>query len=87
MGLASNWPVSKVTLLFIIFINDIVDDIESEILIFADEIILLASGHDPAETSAIIDRDIIKIDAWSDKWKVTFNAKKSKDTIFSNKNL
>ena len=47
----------------------------------------MASGHDPAETSAIINRDLIKIAAWADKWKVTFNAKKSKDMIFSNKNL
>ena len=33
-------------LLFIIFINDIVQDIESEILIFADDTTLLASGLD-----------------------------------------
>ena len=40
---------------------------ESEILIFADDITLLASGHDPAEISAIINRDLIKIAAWADK--------------------
>ena len=74
-------------LLFLIFINDIVQDIESEILIFADDTTLLASGADPAETSAKLNRDLAKITAWAEKWKVSFNAKKSKDMIFSNKTL
>ena len=37
-------------LLFIIFIND-VDGLESEILIFADDCSLLASGSDPSENA------------------------------------
>ena len=74
-------------LLFLIFINDIVNDIESEILIFADDTTLLASGNDPAETSAILNRDLNRISVWADKWKVSFNAKKSKDMIFSKKFL
>ena len=60
-------------LLFIIYINDIIIDIESEILLFADDTTLLASGNDPAETSAQINRDLSKISEWSKKWKVTFN--------------
>ena len=74
-------------LLFIIFINDIINDIESEILIFADDTTLLASGLDPAETSAQLNRDLQKISQWAQTWKVTFNAKKSKDMIFSKKYL
>ena len=74
-------------LLFIIYINDIINDIESDILIFADDTSLFASAVDPAETAAILNRDLIKIATWADKWKVTFNAKKSKDIIFSNKIL
>ena len=67
--------------------NDISDEIESDILIFADDTSLFATGKDPAETSEILNRDLIKISNWADKWKVTFNAKKSKDIIFSNKYL
>ena len=74
-------------LLFIIFNNDIVNDIESEILIFADDTTLLASGLDPAETSAQLNRDLTKISARAQTWKVTFNVKKSKDMIFSNRYL
>ena len=59
------------------FINDIVNDIESEILIFADDITLLASGNDPSETSEMLNRDLNRISVWAEKWKVSFNAKKN----------
>ena len=74
-------------LLFIIYMNDIVDDIESDIMIFADDTSLLASGSDPAETAEQLNRDLTKISSWALKWKVVFNAKKSKDIIFSKKSL
>ena len=74
-------------LLFIIYMNDIIDDIESDILIFADDTSLMAFGKDPTETAAQLNRDLVKISEWATKWKVCFNAKKSKDIIFSNKCL
>ena len=74
-------------LLFIIYINDIIDGLESEILIFADDCSLIASGKDPTETTEKINRDLNRISIWAKKWKVTFNAGKSKDLIFSSKVL
>ena len=74
-------------LLFIIYINDIIDGLESDILIFADDCSLLACGKDPAETAEQLNRDLQKISMWAQKWKVKFNAGKSKDLIFSNKIL
>ena len=71
-------------LLFLIYMNDITDHIESDILIFADDTSLFATGCDPAETSEILNRDLEKISIWATKWKVAFNAKKTKDIIFSN---
>ena len=63
-------------LLFIIYINDIAENLESDVLIFADGTSLLASGLDPAETVAMINRDLEKISEWAKKWKITFCAKK-----------
>ena len=74
-------------LLFLIYMNDITDDIESDILIFADDTSLFATGTDPAETAEILNRDLQKITNWASTWKVTFNASKTKDIIFSNKYL
>jgi hypothetical protein len=65
-----------VPLLFIIYMNDIIDDIESDILIFADDTSLFATGSDPAETAAQLNRDLEKISNWAQKWKVKFNLKK-----------
>ena len=72
-------------LFFIIYINDISKDLESEILIFADDTTLLASGTDIKVTTEILNRDLIKIYNWASKWKINFNPKKSKDMIFSKK--
>ena len=70
-------------LLFIIYINDIVHEIDSEMLIFADDTTLLACGQDPAEIAIQLNRDLGKISDWAKKWKVAFNTSKSKDMIFS----
>ena len=74
-------------LLFIIFINDIITNLESEITIFADDTTLLATGKDPNLTTQQLNRDLVKISDWASRWKVLFNAKKSKDLIFSKKYL
>ena len=63
-------------LLFIIYMNDIIDDIESDILIFADDTSLFATGSDPAETVLQLNRDLQKISNWAQTWKVKFNTKK-----------
>ena len=63
-------------LLFIIYINDIVDDLECDIMLFADDCSLLASGLDPTDTAQKLNRDLSKISSWAAKWKVLFNAKK-----------
>ena len=65
-------------LLFIIYMNDIISEIESDILIFADDTSLFCSGNDPNETVKQLNRDLVKISQWAEKWRVTFNAKKSR---------
>ena len=44
-------------ILFIIYINDITEDLDSDILIFADDCSLLASADDPAQSTLILNRD------------------------------
>ena len=48
-------------LLFIIYINNITENLESEIIIFADDTTILASGRNSNETSAQLSRDLNKI--------------------------
>ena len=66
-------------LLFILYINDIKSQLESELLTFADVTTLIAPGANPGETSAKINRDLKRIEHWAFTWKVTFNGDKSKE--------
>ena len=70
-------------LLFIIYINDLVSDLESNPFVYADDTTLIATGSSTYETTNILNRDLFKISTWAHTWKVTFNASKSKDMIFS----
>ena len=55
-------------LLFIIYMNDIVSDIESDILIFVDDTSLMASGTDPAITAAQL--NLVRISNWAKVWYI-----------------
>ena len=72
-------------LLFILYNNDIKNELEAEVLIYADDTLLHAFGKNPTETSAILNRDLDKISLWAKTWIVTFSAEKSRDMIFSEK--
>ena len=74
-------------LLWILYANDLLDGIECEVLLFADDTCMFASGKDPAETTAMLNRDLINFFAWAARWKVSFNPSKTKQMIFSNKFL
>ena len=54
-------------LMFIIYINNIIENNESDILISADDCSLSATGSDLAETSAQINRDLENITHWAPK--------------------
>ena len=47
----------------------------------------LVSDDDPAQTARILNNDLKNIKVWAKKWKIAFNADKSRDIIFSNKFL
>ena len=74
-------------LLFLIYTNDIVEDIECEILLFADDTSLLEPLTDPTLSIAKINRDLHSLGRWAGQWLVTFNPAKTKYMIFSKKNV
>ena len=75
-------------ILFLIFINDIVDEIESVIALFADDTnIGMEVAEFTYESVRILQRDLIKIEAWANKWLVTFNVKKTVCIVFSNRKV
>jgi hypothetical protein len=64
-------------LLFLVFVNDITNDIESNIHIFADDTSLMEILENYIESYAKINRDLERLSTWAAKWLVTFNATKT----------
>ena len=74
-----------------IYINDIVNEIESTIKLFADVTSLSLALNDPDIRAELLNSDLDKIKNWARKWKVKFNEDKTDllilqgtVTIFSN---
>jgi hypothetical protein len=64
-------------LLFLVFINDVVNDIQTDINLFADDTSLINIIDELAEAYATTGQDLIKLATWADQWLVTFNAAKT----------
>ena len=64
-------------LLFLIFVNDITEGIESDIHLFADDTSLLEIIDNYNDSIAKMNRDLERLSTWADRWLVTFNAAKT----------
>ena len=64
-------------LLLLIYINDIVSDITSNVKLFADDTSLSMVVENPIITADILNDDLQKINSWANKWLVSFNPAKN----------
>ena len=72
-------------LLFLVYINDIVQEINSTIRLFADDTSLYIIVESPEEAANILNQDLNRISAWAEKWLVSFNPQKTDSMILSRK--
>ena len=72
-------------LLFILYINDIVNDIHCGIRLFADDTSLYIVAGTPNNAARLMNTDLEKITIWSNKWPVTFNPAKTESLLLSRK--
>ena len=96
-GITSEWlplhsgvPQGSVLgpLLFLIYINDLTDNIESSMKLFADDssLFLCVSKNQIIESHMQLLRDLDTIAKWADQWKMSFNpdiTKQAIEVIFS----
>ena len=72
-------------LLFLLFINDIVTDIGSNIRLFADDTSLFIIVENPDMAAELLNMDLEKIMEWAKRWLVTFNPTKTESLLISRK--
>ena len=54
-------------LLFLIYMNDLPDDLESQSKLFADDTSLFSTVHDPSKSAKLLNDDLQKISVWAFK--------------------
>ena len=69
---------------FLIFVNDLIDDLECDPFLFADDTSLLCPLEQDNDVSSI-NTDLKNVSDWATQWQVTFNASKTVYILFSKK--
>ena len=73
-------------LLFLVYINDHCDDIQSDIYLFADDSSLFKKIFNCSIAATnILNKDLLTISRWAKKWLISINPIKSKAMLFSRK--
>ena len=77
-------------LLFLIDTNDLPDNLQSTVKLFADDTSLFSTVYDPNISANQLDSDLKKVSHWAYKWKMTFNPdlpKQAQEVTFSRKTV
>ena len=71
-------------ILFLVYINDIIESVESDIRIFADDIFCIADQN----STKLLNEDLARITTWANNLKTLFNpdmTKQAVEVVFSHK--
>ena len=75
-------------LLFLIYINDLPDNLSTNAKLFADDASLFSVVHDIATSSCDLNYDLNRVREWAFQWKMSFNpepSKQAQEVIFTHK--
>ena len=93
METSSSWcPTGFNTgsLLFLVYINDLPNELKSNVKLYADCTSLFTIVLDKNESANILNKDLLEISKWAYNWKLFFNPDPSKlaqEVLFSRKKL
>ena len=68
-------------LFFLIYINDLVDNLSSEAKLFTDDTSLFLVVYDEKVTAEKLNEDLETISKWAHQWKMQFNPDKNKQAV------
>ena len=75
-------------LLFLIYINNLPNDLKSNFKLFADDTSVFTVVNDKNDSANILNNDLIAISKWAFNWKMLFNPdskKPAQEVLFSRK--
>ena len=78
------------SLLFLVYINDLTENLHSNPKLFADDTSLFSIVADEALSNSYLNNDLKKINDWAYKWKMSFNPDSTKpahEVVFSRKKI
>ena len=70
-------------LFFLVYINDLVDNVHCDVRMFADDTSLFSVVNEVNRTAEDLNRDLETVRLWAWQWKMQFNADKTEEIIFS----
>ena len=73
-------------LLFLVYINDLENNILSNVKFFADDTMLYSVVHNPEKSASDLNHDLEMINQWAHQWKMAFNPdpnKQANEILFS----
>ena len=76
-------------LLFLIYINDLAQNLRCKVKLFADDTSLFTTVQDPQAAASDMNHDLDLITSWANQWRMSFNPDRNKqavELIFSRKN-
>ena len=75
--------------LFLIYINDIVDDLDCNIKLFADDssLYVIVDEQNYIQAADMLSTDLSHIHNWSQNWVIKFNPNKTESVLFTRRNI
>ena len=77
-------------LLFLIYINDLPNELKSNVKLFVDDTYVFTVVKDKNESANNLNNVLQSISTWADNWKILFNPDSSKpaqEVLFSRKEI
>ena len=71
-------------LMFLVFINDLPENLRSTARLFADDCVIYTGGNEPNDLD-VLQKDLQQLEKWQNKWAMSFNAAKCSVMKISNK--
>ena len=68
--------------MFLIYINDIGEQLISLSRLFADDTSRGYSSQSVDQIKIVINHDLLELNAWSSKWLMSFNPEKNRNLVF-----